>query len=56
MVDYQDEVKNKVSGVVGVVITIYEKNGIQYLDVRVDERIYYETPAANWETIRAVDE
>lgn len=44
-----DEVKNKVSGTCGVVDATYNKNGIDYLDVKVDERMYYMTLASNWE-------
>ena len=56
MVDYQDEVKHTLNDVVGTVIAMYEINGISYLDVRVDEGIYYQTLAANWETTVAVNE
>lgn len=57
MADYQDEVKHKLNDIVGTVIATYELDGRQYFDVRVDEqRIYYKTIAANWETTVAVDE
>jgi hypothetical protein len=46
---FMDEVKNTVSGTCGVVDATYTKNGINYLDVKVDERMYYMTPASNWE-------
>lgn len=54
--DYQDEVKHIENETTGVVIAVYVKNGIKYFDVRVDNRIYYETPAANWKLISPVDE
>jgi archaeosine-15-forming tRNA-guanine transglycosylase len=46
--DFQDEVKHKLNDTTGVVIAIYEKDGKTYLDVRADDRIYYETPRENW--------
>lgn len=52
--DYQDEVKNNET--TGIVVAVYEKNGIKYFDVRTDVRIYYETPASNWELVSSVDE
>lgn len=54
--DYQDEVAHKTTGISGVVIAIYEKDGVSYLDVRADDHVYYETPAENWETKIPCDE
>jgi len=54
--DYQDEVKHKTNGITGMVIAIYKKNGITYLDVRDNDRIYYETPITNWQTVAVCDE
>jgi hypothetical protein len=45
---YQDEVKHKLNETSGIVIAVYEKNGIKYFDVRADNRIYYATLAENW--------
>lgn len=54
---YQDEVKNKKSGYVGIVIAVYVENSAVYFDVRgVDDRIYYRTPANNWETLKTEEE
>ena len=53
---YQDEVKHIDNETTGIVIAVYEKNGIKYFDVRADDRIYYETPAKNWKLVSAVDE
>lgn len=50
---YQDKVKHKLNETIGVVIAVYEKNGIKYFDVRADHRIYYETIAANWVFVSA---
>lgn len=56
--NYQDTVKHKTSAipVVGVVIAKYPWNNQQYLDVRADDRIYWATPAENWETIQTEEE
>ena len=53
---YQDEVKNKNNEFSGVVIAVYEISGIKYFDVRVDERIFYETRAENWVLVSKVNE
>ena len=50
---YQDKVKHKLNETIGVVIAVYEKNGIKYFDVRADYRIHYETIAANWVFVSA---
>ncbi len=55
-VEFLDEVVNKVSGTAGTVCGIFTKDGIQMLDVRVADRMYYDTPASNWEVVRANDE
>lgn len=50
--DYQDVVKHKVTEVVGRVIAVYRVEDELYFDVRSEtERIYYMTPAKNWDTI-----
>jgi hypothetical protein len=54
--DFQDEVKNKVSGVVGIVVAKYILDGVEYFDVRVDNRIYWATPKANWDVVKKCDE
>lgn len=54
--DYQDEVKHKITDVTGVVIAIYEIDGIIYFDVRDNDTIHYQTPANNWITVVPVDE
>jgi len=54
--DYQDEVKHTKNETTGVVIAVYEKNGIRYFDVRADDHVYYKTPAENWTVISKVDE
>lgn len=56
MIDFMDEVKNKVSGVVGIVNAIYTINNIQYIDVLCISKIYYKSPIANWELIKKCDE
>lgn len=53
---YQDVVKHKSAGVSGTVIAKYpgsdDNNKIrQYLDVRSNGHVYWETPAENWETV-----
>ena len=54
--DFLDEVKNVVSGVSGTVLAVYILAGVPYLDVRIAQRMYYRTPASNWETVHANDE
>lgn len=54
--DYQDEVKHVENETTGVVIAVYEKNGVKYFDVRADNRVHYETPAENWKLVSPVDE
>jgi len=56
MADFQDEVRHVSGEAFGTVIAVYEKNGVRYFDVRADDHIYYETPAANWITTKATDE
>jgi len=53
---YQDEVKNINNEFSGIVVAVYEKNGIKYFDVRVDDRVYYETRAENWIFVYGVNE
>lgn len=53
---YRDEVKNINNEFSGTVIAVYEQNGVKYFDVRVDDRIYYGTLAANWTLVSAVNE
>ena len=55
-----DEVKN-INGndIVGFVIAKYmipEIIGITYIDVRTEDRIYYQTPIKNWQTVNAVED
>jgi len=54
--DYQDEVQHLLNDVAGTVITIYEEDGITYLDVMTETRIYYKTPQSNWKTVVAFEE
>ena len=56
MIDYMDEVKNKVSGVIGIVNAIYTIDNVQYIDVLCIARIYYKSPLSNWELIRKNEE
>jgi hypothetical protein len=49
--DFRDEVRNKLSGVSGIVDAVYTKNGVKYLDVCVGDRMYYEMLASNWEVV-----
>lgn len=53
-VAFQDEVKHIVAGVMGTVIAIYTKEDATYVDVRSadEDRIYYNSPAENWEVVR----
>lgn len=51
-----DEVKNKVSGVVGIVNAIYTIDNIKYIDVLCHAKIYYKSPVFNWELINKSDE
>lgn len=53
---FQDEVKHKLNDITGVVVAVYEKEGIKYFDVRVDYRMYYETIASNWTVVLPCDE
>lgn len=55
-VDFMDEVKNKVSDVVGTVHTIYTIDNVKYIDVICGEKIYYKSPVANWEVVNKCDE
>ena len=54
LVAFQDEVKHIVAGVMGTVIAIYTKEDATYIDVRSadEDRIYYKSPAENWEVVR----
>ena len=58
----RDEVKHKVSDMSGIVISKYPKKlpdgKIEpFLDVRGhNEKIYYDTPAKNWEVVKLNDE
>ena len=57
--ELRDEVKHKTSDMAGTVITKYMSGEIMeiVLDVRgFNEKIYYGTPAKNWEVIRENDE
>lgn len=54
--DFRDEVQNIVSGVAGIVDATYNINGIDYLDVQVDKRMYYMTPRSNWKVTSKCDE
>jgi len=56
--NFQDEVKHKIAGVMGTVIATYMKDDSLYFDVRSadEERIYYKTPAVNWEVVRTQEE
>lgn len=55
--DFQDYVKHVRNTMAGTVIAKYPVNGVQHLDVRgIDDRIYYQTPAKNWEVIRTLEE
>jgi len=65
--EYQDIVKSKIAGdIVGTVIAKYpviygpsRRSHIvtrNLLDVRVGDRIYWATPAENWEVVRAYKE
>jgi hypothetical protein len=47
--DFMDEVKNTLNGTLGTVIAIYTLESKTYLDVRVDDRIYWHSPIENWE-------
>lgn len=55
-VDFMDEVKNKVSGVVGIVNAIYTIDTIKYIDVLCHAKIYYKSPVSNWEIVNKLDE
>jgi hypothetical protein len=55
--ELRDEVKHKNHDVIGIVIEKYKMDGYQYLDVRgSNEKIYYQTPAKNWEVVKLKDE
>lgn len=56
MPEYQDEVVHVYGEVTGTVIATYTIDNVLYLDVRSDDRIYYKTPAENWQTTIPVDE
>lgn len=53
-VAFRDEVKHIVAGVMGTVIAIYDKEDATYIDVRSaeEDRVYYKSPAENWEVVR----
>lgn len=49
---FQDIVKHKTADASGTVIAKYCIGDVQYLDVREgDTKIYWKTPAKNWETV-----
>jgi hypothetical protein len=56
----RDEVKSKIAqDMVGIVIAKYPGTAEQgnLLDIRLsNEKIYYKTPAKNWEVVRLNDE
>ena len=55
--EYQDEVKNRKTGVLGVVIAKYPHGDETYLDVRgADNKIYYFTHISKWEFVRSEEE
>jgi len=57
--ELRDEVKHKNNDTTGIVITKYPggENLGNLLDVRgVNEKIYYATPAENWEVVKLCDE
>lgn len=59
--DLYDEVKHKKNEITGTVIAIFPmlssrtRTRKMYLDVRSDNRIYYQTPASNWEVTKKND-
>ena len=55
-IDFLDEVKNTVSGVIGRVDAIWTEGNVTYVDVISDERMYYKSPVTNWELIAKSDE
>ena len=56
MPELMDTVKSKINDTSGTIDAIYTKDGEEYFDVRVDERMYYETHADRWEVVLAADE
>lgn len=53
----QDEVKNLHNETTGTVIAKYKLFGLTYIDVRgSDDKIYYNSPVTNWETVRTEEE
>ena len=55
-IDFRDEVRNTVSDVMGTVDAIYTIDDIEYIDVIVDDKMYYKSPVSNWELIVKNDE
>ena len=56
--NFQDQVRNTVSNVTGTVIAKYAEDGVTYFDVRwaTEDKVWYHTPAANWETVKGYDD
>lgn len=55
-IDFRDEVRNTVTGVVGTVDAIYSIYGISYIDVIIEDKMEYKSPVSNWELINKCDE
>jgi hypothetical protein len=54
--DFMDEVSNIISGVSGTVVATYNISGVDYIDVRVGERMYYKMVRSNWKVIKKYEE
>ena len=56
----QDEVKHKLNDTTGIVIAKFEKDidgeMMMFFDVRGEDKIYYQTPAANWSVVAKEDQ
>ena len=54
IVNFQDEVKHNLTGVMGTVISLYMIDQKVYIDVRSAEfdKIFYKSPIENWTVVR----
>ena len=50
--EFMDEVKSKINETFGIVAAKYQWRDKWYVDIRVDNRMYYHSPIENWEVVR----
>jgi hypothetical protein len=50
--EYRDDVKNKFTGILGIVDASYNIAGIEYIDVIVGDEMHYKMRRSNWEVTK----